>query len=304
MNALSIFCYLATAYIATFIPAHYGRDDSKAEAVEPFLASSYDDISSPASTSILFEQSAKKVLDCPRLNYSSQLYQADYPQQQHSVSQLLNSSLRSSYTSLLKLFSVPNPTFTVVILLLIYGIAVRIEVILPQYISLSLGWPLATVNRLQALKALVSAASLFALPTIRKRYLEPHFVTRGGSIAVDLFITQASLTVNTIGIIGLGFSAGAPFFILALCVYTSGNGLLDSLTSYGTFTLPANESVAEFYVRTGLVSTVASLIGGPWWSAALSFVLRSEWMPLGTPFWLCAGLFGLGCAGVVTLRSV
>ncbi|KAL8785046.1 MAG: hypothetical protein Q9195_008806 [Heterodermia aff. obscurata] len=220
----------------------------------------------------------------------------------HSLSQLLISSLRSSYTSLLNLFSVPNPTFTVILLLLIYGLAIRIEVILPQYISLALGWPLATVNRAQALKALVSALSLFLLPTMRKRYLEPQFVTRGGSTAVDLFITQASLVANTIGIVGLGFSAGAPFFILALCVYTSGTGLADSLTSYGTFMLPAGESVAEFYVRTGLVSTVAALIGGPLWSAALSVVLRSEWMPLGTPFWLCAGLFGLGCAGVVTLK--
>ena len=187
--------------------------------------------------------------------------------------------------------------------LLIWGIAVRIEVILPQYISLALGWPFATVNRLQALRSLVSAASLFALPSMRKRYLEPRFVTRGGSTAVDLFITQASLVANAIGIVGLGFSAGAPFFIFALCVYTSGTGLADSLTSYGTFMLPAGESVAEFYVRTGLVSTVAALIGGPLWSAVLSFVLRSEWMPLGTPFWLCAGVFGLGCAGVVTLRS-
>lgn len=232
-----------------------------------------------------------------------QLYQTDYPQQQHSLSQLLISSWRSSYTSLLTLFSVPNPTFTVIILLLIYGIAVRVEVILPQYISLALGWPFATVNRLQALKALVSAASLFALPTMRKRYLEPQFVAKGGSTAVDLFITQVSLVANTIGIIGLGFSAGAPFFILALCVYTSGTGLADSLTSYGTFMLPAGESVAEFYVRTGLVSTVAALIGGPLWSAALSFVLRSGWMPLGTPFWLCASLFALGCAGVVTLKN-
>ena len=224
---------------------------------------------------------------------------------QGGISQLLLSSWRSSYTSLLTLFAVPNPTYTVIILLLIYGIAARIEVILPQYISLALGWPFATVNRLQALRALVSAASLFTLPTLRKHYLEPRFVTRGGSTAVDLFITQASLTANTIGIVALGFSAGAaPFFILALCVYTSGTGLADSLTSYGTFMLPAGESVAEFYVRTGLVSTVAALIGAPVWSAALSFVLRTGWLPLGTPFWLCACLFGFGCAVVVTLKDV
>lgn len=121
-------------------------------------------------------------------------------------------------------------------------------------------------------------------------------------MAIDLFITQVSLMANTVGVVGLGFSAGAPFFILALCVYTSGTGLADSLTSYGTFTLPAGESVAEFYVRTGLINTVAALVGGPFWSAALSYVLRSGWIPLGSPFWLCACLFGAGCAGVVVLK--
>ena len=154
-----------------------------------------------------------------------------------------------------------------------------------------------------AVKALISAASLFTLPTVRNLYLEPWFEGRGGSIAIDLFITQVSLVTNTIGIIGLGFSAGAPFFIFALCVYTSGTGLADSLISFGTHTLPEGESVADFYIRTGLVSAVAALIGGPLWSTVLSSVLRNDRAPLGTPFWLCAGLFGLGCAGVATLKK-
>ena len=86
-------------------------------------------------------------------------------------------------------------------------------------------------------------------------------------------------------------------------MYTSGTGLSDSLTSYGTYTLPAGESVVEFYVRTGLITTVAALLGGLFWSAAFSYVVRSEWIPLGTPFWLCASLFGVGCVGVAALKG-
>ena len=200
------------------------------------------------------------------------------------------------------LFSSPNPTFTVILVLFINGLAHRNSVILPQYISLSLGWPFALVNRALALKALISAASLFALPMLRRAFLEPFFDGKGGSLAIDLFVTKMSLVVCTIGAIGLGFSAGTPFLIISLCVYTSGIGLADSLISFGTHTLPDGETVADFYVRTGLVSAVAALIGGPLWSAAMNFDLRHEWIPLGTPFWLCATLFGIGCACMTTLR--
>lgn len=86
---------------------------------------------------------------------------------QHTLSQLLFQSWRTSYNSLLTLFSVPNPTHTILLIYLLNGLAVPIEVLLPQYTSLALGWPLATVNRALALKALISAASLFALPTVR-----------------------------------------------------------------------------------------------------------------------------------------
>lgn len=160
-----------------------------------------------------------------------------------------------------------------------------------------------------ALKALISAASLFALPLFRKTVLEPRVSeAKGteGANAIDLFITHVSLIANTIGMIGLGFSAGVPLFVGALCVYTSGAGLADSLISFGTHTLVGKGeiSVADFYVRTGLVNALAALLGGPLWSGILGYVVwrRSEWIPLGTPFWVCAGLFGVGCAGVVTLR--
>lgn len=197
------------------------------------------------------------------------------------------------------MFSVPNPTYTVLIVFLINGLAIRIDSLLPQYTSLVLQWPLATVNRALALKALVSALMLFALPTLRKWYLEPCMST----LQVDLLITQVSLLANTIGVIGLGFSAPAAFFILALCMYTSGTGLADSLTAYGTFTLPPGEKVPEFYMRTGLINTIAAMIGAPLWSATFSLVLRSGFLPLGVPFWICAAFFGAGVGGAMALRK-
>ena len=124
-----------------------------------------------------------------------------------------------------------------------------------------------------------------------------------GTLQVDLLITQVSLLTNAIGLIGLAFSAPAVFFILALCVYTSSIGLADSLTAYGTFTLPPGEKVSEFYMRTGLINTIAAMIGSSLWSAVLSLVLRSGFLPLGLPFWICAALFGAGVGGAMALRN-
>ena len=184
------------------------------------------------------------------------------------------------------------------------GLATRIGIILPQYTSLALHWSLARVNILIALRALISAISLFVLPFVRERYIEPWFEAHGGTIAVDLFISQISLVANTIGIFILGLSTRLSLFIVGLCVYTSGAGLGDSLISFGTHTLPQGQLIADFYVRTGLINAIAALIGGPIWNAGMNFAIRHERIPLGTPLLLCVGLFCISCVGVAKLRQV
>ena len=174
----------------------------------------------------------------------------------------------------------------------------NVQVLLPQYTSLVLHWSLAKVNGALALKALVSALVLFFLPTIRKIFLEPRMTTP----RIDLLITQASLVANLVGIAGLGFSASAGLFIISLCVFTSGTGLVDSLYAYGTLSLPAGEHITEFYLRLGLVQTIAGLVGAPLWSLIFSLVLKSGVLPYGLPFWLCSGLFGCAFFGAGALK--
>lgn len=188
-----------------------------------------------------------------------------------------------------------------IILFLINGLATNIQVIIPQYTSLVLSWPFARVDAVLALKSLVSALVLFCLPLFRKAYLAPHL----SAPKIDLLITQASLAANLIGMVGLGFSgmfASAGLFIASLCIYTSGIGLGDSLTSYGTFNLAPGQTVAEFYVHLGLINLIAGLTAAPLWSGLFSVILRSQILPFGLPFWICAGLFGAGLGGVGALR--
>lgn len=49
LNGLGISFYLLTAYIATFIPSHYGLGDPAEDTVQSFLRSSYEDDSTTTS---------------------------------------------------------------------------------------------------------------------------------------------------------------------------------------------------------------------------------------------------------------
>lgn len=109
----------------------------------------------------------------------------------------------------------------------------------------------------------------------------------------DLFIVQASLFLNCIGMTGYGFSLPAPLLTMAVCIYTSGNGVYDSLTTFGRSTLPADEKPAAFFVRTGLVATLAGLISAPFWTTLFRFCIKSSFWPIGLPMWIAAGLFGI-----------
>ena len=102
--------------------------------------------------------------------------------------------------------------------------------------------------------------------------------------------------------VGLGFSASAGLFIASLCIFTSGTGLADSLCAYGTISLPPGEKIADFYLRIGLVQTIAGLVAAPLWSGIFSLVLKSGILPFGLPFWLCAGVFGSGLVGAGALK--
>ncbi|KAI4160354.1 MAG: hypothetical protein LQ342_005850 [Letrouitia transgressa] len=229
---------------------------------------------------------------------------SEAPKKDLSISRIILFSWSESFHALINIFRTPQPTLTVLSIFLFYGLAARAEVLLPQYTSLTLRWPLATVDLAIALKSLVSACILFVLPTFRKTYLEPRFTTA----RIDLLITQASLLASIAGMVGLALApqGAVAFFILSLCVYTGGVGLPDSLTAYGTVTLPQGEKISEYYLRTNLIITIAGMTAAPLWSLMFGTVLSSEYLSLGAPLELCATVFGiaLGCTTLLKRWSV
>lgn len=286
LNSLSIACYLLTACIAATIPAHYGRQTPDKDITQPFLSDSSSSPSSPRLFDSLTEDNLsfpnpKVLFPLPRLSPAL----TRNAQSSRSLPSLLLKSLSTSATTLLTLLSVPNPTFTVLLVALLYALFARIEILLPQYTSLALNWPLATVNAVLALKALISALILFLLPLFRTRVLAPRYNHAAGpdngdaTTAIDLLIVKTSLASNFIGLVGIIGSTGHPgLFISSLCVYTAGVVIYDSLTSYGVQTLAAGEDISQFYIRIGVVNTIAALAGAPLWSGAFRGVLRSGWL--------------------------
>lgn len=102
---------------------------------------------------------------------------------------------------------------------------------------------------------------------------------------------------------GFGFTGlPAPFFVGNLLVYTCGIGVTDSLTAFGTMTLPpVGMGKDEFFVRIALVQTVAGLIASPLWSVVFAVGVKNGVLPMGLPFWVSAGLFGVALAGARVL---
>lgn len=277
LNLIGIFCAVLALGVTTLIPCRLGCHHSRTEVVDE----SAEYVPTSASSSNI--EGAER---SPR-----------YLQRSDKIQSILLTSWKSSLLAATTLFRVANPTFTVVLIFFIYSFTTSIEVLHIQYISLSLHWSLALANSLLAIRALVSACLLLALPTLRRKYLHP----RMNGQQADLFIVQASLFLNCIGMVGYGFSLPAPLFTMALCIYTSGNGLYDSLTTFGRSTLPANEKPADFFVRSGLVQTIAGLIGAPFWTTLFRLCIKSSSWPIGLPIWASAGLFGFN---IILARSL
>ncbi|KAL6721973.1 hypothetical protein ACLMJK_001078 [Lecanora helva] len=282
LNGISIGSYALVACVALFIPSHCGLVPKETQNSTPLMPIFEDGVED--NTSVSSMSSSREVpIGSDKL----------------SLFRLLVDSWYKSYKSLLTLFSVAQPTSTVLVMWLLDILAAKGEVLLPQYASLVLSWPLATVNRVLAVKDLTAAVLLFCLPSVRAIFLEPRMSTR----QIDLFIIQISFVASALGFAGLSISGHPGTFILSLCVYMSGGGLEDSLTAFGALTLNAGEDTTEFYVRVGLLSTLASLVGGPLWSLIFSIILKNQVFPLGFVYLLCASLFAAGLLGMGTLRK-
>ena len=280
LNLTGVVCaVLAVGVAAMFLPPDLGCER------DPECPSNESEVS-------LLDGDASSDVDSTLINRNSH---KDTP----SVPRILLASWKSSIMSLLTLFRVANPTFTALWIFFFYAFSTIVEILNPQYISLSLHWPLARVNALLAIKTLVSAALLIALPSVRKRLLEPFM----DSQAIDLLIIEASIALNMIGMAGYGFQLPAPFFTAALCIYTAGNGVQDSLLTFGRSTLPTTEDPADLFVRAGLIQLIAGLLGSFFWTALFSLCLRSSFLPIGLPFWLCAGFLAVAFGLVRSLKG-
>ena len=269
LNLLGVFCaVLAVAGTAT-LPQQLGRRVKGSVPETRFTSSELSD-QIPEFGHGLFEE------------------ETDQVHRGQEIAHIFLTSWKRSLAALAKLHCVANPAFQITLMFFLHSFTHRVEVLSPQYFSLQLSWSLQSVNTLLAIKSFISGCVLVSLPTLRERCLEPYMSSR----QCDVFIVQASIALNIIGMIGLGFRLPVPAFIVSMCIYTGGYGFLDSLTSFGLVNLSPEEEKKDFFLRTGLVQTIAGLIAAPAWTSFFSSCLKSAFLPIGTPFWSSACLFG------------
>ena len=300
VNGISIACFLGTIGTAALIPERLGRNSQGSRGEEALLNSI--NASTPPSSPAASPSASPRLDNMPGSKAEVRsvaltdisLITGD----QATISRILIHSWRASIASLITLFAIPNPTRTVIILFFVHSFAISAQILLPQYSSLALHWSLATSNAAVAFKALASAILLLVLPTLRSRFLEP----RMSAIAIDLLIIEASVAAGLFGMLGLGLSTTPFTFLLSLCIFTSGQGLLDSLTAYGAATLGPEQTLGDFYLRTGLVQTLAGLIAAPAWSTGFGSVVQGKTLPLGMPFLVVALLCGIAWIGARSLQ--
>ncbi|KAL7273446.1 hypothetical protein RUND412_003701 [Rhizina undulata] len=167
----------------------------------------------------------------------------------------------------------------------ITGMGVRI--VLQQWASKFFKWTLAETSYVLSFELLVSGLVLVSLPYISKRLLKPML---GSTRRTDLWVVKASLLINIVGALCIGFAPTKIFFVVSLTIYSTGAGLYDSLKSFATGFL-RREEITRLYVGISLVETVGSLIAGPLWSGIFSLALSVNFLGYGLPFWLCSLCF-------------
>ncbi|KAL8671124.1 MAG: hypothetical protein Q9168_004369 [Polycauliona sp. 1 TL-2023] len=269
LNGLGVFCSMIALAVTALLPPQLGKASAALNA---------DDTS--ATESLLLDDADPQSAPTTRPVVKSR--------DDINIHRILWDSWRFSLHSITTLFRVPRTTFAILWIFLLYSFTTRVGVLNNQYISLTLGWSLATVNSLQAANGLLSAVILFIIPVVRKSYLEPTMKHQ----QIDMMLVEVSLLLNAIGVAGFGISSLPPLLIIALATYASGIGVYDSLTTVGITSLTGDQTAGDFLVRSILVTTLGGLVAAPLWSTLFSLCLKSDTLPTGLPYWISAAMFG------------
>jgi MFS family permease len=149
---------------------------------------------------------------------------------------------------------------------------------------------------------LSSVANFFILVVIFPAIYSVFTSRFGFSAAVkDLIITRGSLFFNIFGALFIALSPAPGFLIMAVIIYSFGNGFSAAVRSLITSLVRADQ-VSRLYAVLAILDTIGSLVSGPMLSEAYSWGLHRGSLWSGAAFALVALLFAVTCLPIFAFR--
>jgi hypothetical protein len=176
-------------------------------------------------------------------------------------------------------------------------VAFNARYLLRPWTSKRYNWSLANTGYILSLEATLSVAILFLL-----QYFDPASSNPTDKRKREISVAKMSLLCGIIGSIILSFASTRILFFMAYVVISGSVGFLDAIRGYFRAQI-RTEDLGKLYSMVMMVSTLATIVSAPAWSAI--YALGYEWGDLwvGIPFLISSGVMGLILLLVMSLKT-
>lgn len=251
----------------------------------------------------------KTTKSCPsndpiQLSYTKldeDLQQSHHPNRTYSKTYRNRKSLRdeifSSLKSLMALLLHNHAVQMCLAVNFLNHAAFNARYLLRPWTSKRYNWSLADTGYILSLEATLSVAILFLL-----QYFDPASPNAADKRNRELSVAKMSMLCGIIGSVILCLASTRILFFVAYIVISGSVGFLDAIRGYFRAQM-RTEDLGRLYSMVMMVSTLATIISAPAWSAI--YALGYEWGGLwvGLPFLVCSGVMALILLLVMRLKA-
>lgn len=176
-------------------------------------------------------------------------------------------------------------------------IAFNARYLLRPWVSKRYNWSLADTGYILSLEATLSVGILFLL-----QYFDPASSNPVDKRKREISVAKLSMLCGIIGSLILCFASMRILFFVAYIVISGNVGFLDAIRGYFRAQIRM-EDLGKLYSMVMMVSTLATILSAPVWSAI--YALGYDWGGLwvGLPFLVSSGVMALILLLVMKLRA-
>jgi hypothetical protein len=163
-------------------------------------------------------------------------------------------------------------------------IAFNARYLLRPWTSKRYDWSLADTGYILSLEATLSVAILFLL-----QYFDPSSADDTSKRKREISVAKFSMACGIIGSIILCFASTRAMFFIAYIVISGSVGFLDAIRGYFRAQMKT-EDLGRLYSMVMMVSTLATIVSAPGWSALYSLGYAWQGVWVGLPFLVSSGV--------------